>query len=58
MKQARRPKKQRKAQECHLEEGKPQKSIKGKKSGKVKQNGKEEIRKALTKVKAQNRHSP
>jgi hypothetical protein len=43
---ARRPKKPRKAQACHLEEGKPQKPIKGKKSGKAKQNGKEELRRA------------
>jgi hypothetical protein len=42
---ARRPKKPRKAQDGHLEEGKPQKPIKGKKSGKAKQNGKKELRK-------------
>jgi hypothetical protein len=42
----RRPKKWRKAQEGHLDEGKPQKPTKGKKSGKAKQNGKEELRKA------------
>jgi hypothetical protein len=56
---ARRPKKSRKAQEGHLEEGKPQKPIKGIKSGKVKQNGKEELsraRKAQTRAKAQNQH--
>jgi hypothetical protein len=41
-----RPKKPRKAQEDHLEEGKLQKPTKGKKSGKAKQNGKEEQRKA------------
>jgi hypothetical protein len=41
----RRPKKPRKAQESHLEEGKPQKATKGKKSGKAKQNSKEEQRK-------------
>jgi hypothetical protein len=41
-----RPKQPRKAQEGHLEEGKPQKPTKGKKSGKAKQNGKEELRKA------------
>jgi hypothetical protein len=40
---ARRPKKSRKSQECHLEEGKPQKPIKGKKSTKTKQNGKKEL---------------
>jgi hypothetical protein len=42
----RRPKKPRKAQEGHLEEGKPQKLIKGMKSGKAKQNGKKELRRA------------
>jgi hypothetical protein len=42
----RRPKKPRKTQECHLEDRKPQKSAKGKKSGKAKQNDKEELRKA------------
>jgi hypothetical protein len=42
---ARRPKKPRKAQEGHLEEGNPQKPTTGKKSGKAKQNGKEEFRK-------------
>jgi hypothetical protein len=41
---ARRPKKQRKAQEYHLEEGKPQKLTTDKKSGKAKQNGKKELR--------------
>jgi hypothetical protein len=46
MKHSQKNKKPRKAQEGHLEEGKPQKSIKGTKSGKVKQNGKEELRKA------------
>jgi hypothetical protein len=56
---ARRPKKPRKAQEGHLEEEKPQKLTKGKKSGKAKQNDKEELRrerarKAQTKAKAQN----
>jgi hypothetical protein len=40
---ARRPKKLRKSQEGHLEEGKPQKPTKGKKSGKTKQNGKKEL---------------
>jgi hypothetical protein len=40
--------KARKAEECHLEEGKPQKPTKGTKSGKAKQNGKEEVRKAQT----------
>jgi hypothetical protein len=43
---ARRPKKPRKPQEDHLEEGQPQKLTKGKKSGKVKQNGKKELWKA------------
>jgi hypothetical protein len=43
---ARRPKNPRKAQECHPEEGKPQKLANGVKSGKAKQNGKEELRKA------------
>jgi hypothetical protein len=47
-----RPKKSRKAQEDHLEEGNPQKPANGTKSGKVKKNGKEELRKA------QNQHSP
>jgi hypothetical protein len=36
----------RKAQEGHLEEGKPQKPTKGTKSGKAKQNDKEELRNA------------
>jgi hypothetical protein len=43
---ARRPKKQRKAQEGHLEEGKPKKPSNGMKSGKAKKNGKEELGKA------------
>jgi hypothetical protein len=43
---ARRPKKPRRAQEGHLEEGQPQKPTKGKKSGKAKQDGEEELRKA------------
>jgi hypothetical protein len=43
---ARRPKKPRKAQECHLEEGKPQKPTKDTKSGKTNQKGKEELGKA------------
>jgi hypothetical protein len=55
---ARRSKKTRKAQEGHLEEGKPQKPINGIKSGKAKKNGKEELRQALTKAKAQNWHPP
>jgi hypothetical protein len=42
----RRPKKPRKAQEGHLEDGKPQKLTTDTKSGKSKQNGKEELRKA------------
>jgi hypothetical protein len=49
---ARRPNKPRKAQEGHLEEGKPQKPANDTKSGKTKQNGKEELRKA------QDQHSP
>jgi hypothetical protein len=69
-----RPKKLRKAQEGHLEDGKPQKPVNDTKSGKAKQNGKEELRKAQkskkssnskqtlkisTKAqKAQNQHSP
>jgi hypothetical protein len=43
---ARRPKKTRKTQEGHLEDGKPQKSANGMKSGKAKQNGTEELRRA------------
>jgi hypothetical protein len=43
---ARRPKKPRKAQEGHLEEGKPQKPANGTKSGKAKENGKKKLRKA------------
>jgi hypothetical protein len=43
---ARRTKKPRKAQEGYLEEGKPQKLANDTKNGKVKQNGKEELRKA------------
>jgi hypothetical protein len=42
---ARRPKKLRKTQEGHLEEEKSQKPTRGTKSGKSKQNGKEELRK-------------
>jgi hypothetical protein len=45
---ARRPKKLRKAQEGHLEEGRPQKPTKGTKSGKANQNCKEELRKTPT----------
>jgi hypothetical protein len=51
-------KKPRKVQEGHLEEGTPQKPTKGTKSGKTKQNDKSELRKAQTKAKAQNQHSP
>jgi hypothetical protein len=51
---ARRPKKPRKAQEGHLEEGKPQKPIKGMKRGKAKQNGKNELRKAQKSKKSSN----
>jgi hypothetical protein len=43
---ARRPKNQRKAEEGHLEEGKPQNPVNDTKSGKAKQNGKEELGKA------------
>jgi hypothetical protein len=43
---ARRPKKPRKAQEGHLEEWKSQKPANGTKSGKAKQNSKEELGKA------------
>jgi hypothetical protein len=43
---ARKPKKPRKAQEGHLEEGKPQKPTIGKKSGKTRQNGSEELERA------------
>jgi hypothetical protein len=43
---ARRPKKPRKAQEGHIEEGKPQKLANDTKSGKAKQNGMKELRKA------------
>jgi hypothetical protein len=68
---ARRPKKLRKAQEGHLEDGKPQKPIEGIKSGKAKQYGKEKLRRAHNRhrsskeqeklkndTKAQNHHSP
>jgi hypothetical protein len=67
----RRPKKSRKAQQGHLEEGKPQKSTEDTKSSKAKKNGKKEIRKAQKSkkssnsiqkfkisTKAQNQHSP
>jgi hypothetical protein len=50
----RRPKKPKKAQKGHLEEEKLQKPIKGKKSGKAKQNGKEELKKLKINTKAQN----
>jgi hypothetical protein len=59
-----RPKKPNKAQEGHLEEGKSQKPTKYIKSGKVKQNSKEELRKdqksnkSSNQGKTQNRHSP
>jgi hypothetical protein len=49
---ARRPKKLRKAQEGHLKEGKPQKSTKGMKNGKAKQNGKEGLGKAQNQYKS------
>jgi hypothetical protein len=51
---ARRHKKARKAQEGHLEEGKPQKPANDMKSGKAKQNGKEELRKAQKSKKSSN----
>jgi hypothetical protein len=51
---ARRPKKPRKTQEGHLEEGKPQKPTKDKKSDKAKQNGKEELGKAQKSKKSPN----
>jgi carbonic anhydrase len=55
---ARRPKKPRKAQEDHLKEGKPQWPTKGTKSDNVKQNGKEELRKAQKSKKISNsRHT-
>jgi hypothetical protein len=40
------PKAKKKAQEGHLEEGKPEKPIIGKKGGKTKQNGTEELERA------------
>jgi hypothetical protein len=43
---ARMPKKPRKAKQGHLEEGKPQKPANDTKSGKAKQNGKKDLRKA------------
>jgi hypothetical protein len=68
---ARRPKKLRKCQEGHLEEGKPQKPANSTKGGKSNQNGKEELRKTQKSKnrlkstqklkrarKAQNQHSP
>jgi hypothetical protein len=74
MKHSYKTKSQWKAQECHVEEGKPQKPANSTKSGKVKQNGKKELRKPHrskksskprqklkinTKAqKAQNQHSP
>jgi hypothetical protein len=51
---ARRSKKPRKAQEGHLEEGKQEKPANGTKSGKVKKNGKEELRKAQKSKKSSN----
>jgi hypothetical protein len=44
MKHSRRPKKPRKAQEGHLEDVRQQKPTKGTKSGKAKQNGKEQLK--------------
>jgi hypothetical protein len=55
---ARRPKKPIKAKEGHLEERKSQNPANGTKSGKAKQNGKEELRKAQNKAKTQNQHFP
>jgi hypothetical protein len=54
MSTARRPKKPTKAQEGHIEEENPQKPANGMKSGKVKQNGKEELRKAQKSKKSSN----
>jgi hypothetical protein len=51
------PKSQRKAQEGHLEDRKPPKSTKGTKSGKAKQNGKEELKKLKSARKDQNQSS-
>jgi hypothetical protein len=61
----------RKAQEGHLEEGKPQKPANGMKNGKARQNGKERAKKSSEEqeklkprqkhkisTKAQNEHSP
>jgi hypothetical protein len=50
----RRPKKLRKAQEGHLEDGKPQEPANGTKNDKVKQNDKEELRKAQKSKKSSN----
>jgi hypothetical protein len=46
MKHNQKPKSQQKTQEGHLEEGKTQRPTKIMKSGKVMQNGREELRKA------------
>jgi hypothetical protein len=46
MKHSYKTQKAKKAQESHLEEGKPQKPTQGKKSGKAKHNDKEELGKA------------
>jgi hypothetical protein len=54
MKHSYKPKKSRKAQEGHLEEGKPQKPTKDMKSGKGKQNGKEKLRRAQKSKKSSN----
>jgi hypothetical protein len=57
------PKKPRKAKQGHLEEGKPQKPANDTKSGKAKQNGKKDLRKAqkskksYKNTKAKNQHS-
>jgi hypothetical protein len=51
---ARRPKKLRKSQEGHLQEGKPQKPIKGKKSSKTKQNDKKELEETQKSKKSSN----
>jgi DNA replication initiation complex subunit (GINS family) len=55
---ARRPIKPRKAQEGYLEEGKPQKPTKGKKSVEAKENGKEEQENLKLKANTQNQHPP
>jgi hypothetical protein len=51
---ARRPKKPKKTQEGHLEDGKPQKLTKCKKSDKANQNGKKELGEAQKSKKSSN----